>query len=130
MKKEYISFAGSKSEFGPRGIKAGNFLYTASAAMGDDGKAVSASFEEQAEWIMLDLKETLELAGSSLANILLLTIFVVDIQQNVTKLEAIFHKHFGGTDGFPMLATIGTDGLFPADPPLLIEMTCQALIPD
>lgn len=129
MKREFIVREGPKSEFGPRGTKAGNLIFTASAALGDDGKAVSASFEEQAEWILQDIKETLESAGSSLDHILLLTIFVVDIANNVTKLEPIFHKHFGGPHNFPQLASIGSDGLFPSDPPLLIEMTCQALVP-
>ena len=127
MKKEYIPREGPKAEFGPRAIKAGDRIYIASAAVDDDGNSVGATFEEQADFVFRDMQETLESLGSSMDDILEMTVYVVDIEQNIVKMGPIFDKY---VKIFPMIAAIGTHQLFPFDPPLLIETTATAIVPD
>lgn len=127
MKKEYIQHKGSKSEFGPRAIKAGDRIYIASAAVDDDGNSAGLTFEEQAEFVFGDMQKTLESLGSSMDEILEMTVYLVNIEENVHKMEPIFRKFI---KSFPMIASIGTNQLFPFDPPLLIEVTATAIVPD
>ncbi len=127
MKKEYIPREGPKSEYGPRAIKAGDRIYIASAAVDDDGNSVGPTIEEQAEFVFRDMQQTLESLGSSMDDILEMTMYLVDIERNVLKIKPIFDKYI---TVFPMVAAIGTHQLFPFDPPLLIETTVTAIIPD
>lgn len=127
MKKEYIPHEGAKAQFGPRAIKAGDRIYIASAAVDDDSNSVGATFEEQADFVFRDMQKTLESLGSSMDDILEMTMYLVDIEQNIVKMKPIFDKYF---KIFPMVAAIGTHQLFPFDPPLLFETTATAIVPD
>lgn len=127
MKKELIPREGQKAEYGPRAVKAGNLIYIAEAAMGDDGNCVGPSFEEQADFVFRSMKETLESVGSSMDEILEMTVYLVNIEEDVVKIKPIFDKY---VRVFPMIATIGTPRLFPTDPPLLIEATATAIVSD
>ena len=127
MKKELIPREGAKGEYGPRCVKAGNLIYIAEAAMDEDGNCVGPSFEEQADFVFRNMQETLESVGSSMDDMLEMTMYMVNLEQDVIKIKPIFDKYI---KSFPMVASIGTSQLFPTDPPLLIEVTATAIVSD
>jgi enamine deaminase RidA (YjgF/YER057c/UK114 family) len=60
-------------------------------------------------------------------NIVEMTMYYVDMERDMEKVTPIWRKYISS---FPMVAAIGTTGLMPMDPPLLVEITCSAIIPD
>ena len=126
MKKEIIR-SGNRNKPWPRAVKAGDFVYTASAAMGDDGKCVSPDFEVQLEYVLNDMKEALESAGSSMDNLVQATIFLVHLERDEPKIAPIWTKYIKSA---AMVASIGTNQLLPLDPPLLVEITATAIVSD
>ena len=126
MKKEIIR-SGSRSKPWPRAVKAGEHIYLASAAMGDNGKTVSADFEEQLDYVLNEMKETLESLGSSMDSLVQVTIFLVNLERDEPKIAPVWLKYI---KSMPMTASIGTNQLLPLDPPLLVEITATAIVPD
>ena len=126
MKKEIIR-SDSKHKPWPKAVKAGNQIYIAAAAMGDDGKCVGPEFEEQLDYIFSDMKKTLEGLGSSMDDIVEMTIYQVNLARDNEKIGPIWGKYI---KKMPMVASIGTNQLLPLDPPLLVEITATAIIPD
>ena len=112
----------------PRAVKAGNLIFMAAAGIDHDGNVVGPSFEEQLDYIYKEIKETLESVGSSMENIVQMTMYHVDAR-NMGKGGPIRRKYIPD-DKIPMTAGIGIKELMPIDPPLLIETTLTAIIPD
>lgn len=126
MKKEVIRHK-SKKKFWPRAVIAGDRIYIAASAINDEGKAVGPGFEEQLDYTFKEIKETLEDLGSSMDNIVEMTMYYVNMERDMEKVGPIWVKYIKSS---PMVAGIGTSGLMPMDPPLLIEVTCSAIISD
>lgn len=126
MKKEIIK-SDSREKPWPRAVKAGNHIYVAAAAFNDEGKSVSAEFEEQLDFVFSDMKKTLEGLGSSMDDIVQMTIYMVDLERDNPKIPPIWAKYI---KSMPMVASIGTNQLMPVDPPLLVEITATAIISD
>ena len=126
MKKEVIP-SGSRQKPWPRAVKAGNHIYVAAAAFDEEGKSVSAQFEEQLDFIFSDMKKTLEDLGSSMDEIVEMTIYMVDLERDNPKIPKIWAKYI---KSMPMVASIGTTQLMPVDPPLLVEVTATAIVSD
>ena len=116
----------SREKYWPRAIVVGNRAYFASAAIGDDGATVGPSFEEQFDYILGEVRETLESLGSSMDQIVELTLFYVNMKRDLPKVGAIASKYF---QTMPVSAGIGVTELEPHDLPLLIEIKGSALIP-
>ena len=105
----------------PRAVKAGNLIFMAAAGIDHDGNVVGPSFEEQLDYIYKEIKETLESVGSSMENIVQMTMYHVDAR-NMGKGGPIRRKYIPD-DKLPMTAGIGIRELMP------IETTLTAIIP-
>lgn len=116
----------SRKKYWPRAVVVGDRAYFASAAIGDDGTTVGASFEEQLDFILGEIRGTLESLGSSMDQILEMTLFYVNMKRDLPKVGEIASKYF---QAMPVSAGIGGTELEPHDPPLLIEVKGSALIP-
>ena len=63
-----------------QGIRFGNLLFiSGQAGAGDDGKIVAGGFAAQGEQAFLNLRRALEAGGSSLEQVIKVTIFVTDM---------------------------------------------------
>ena len=63
-----------------QGIKFGNLLFiSGQAGAGDDGKIVDGGFRAQGEQAFANLRRALEAGGSSLKDVIKVTIFVTDM---------------------------------------------------
>ncbi len=130
MKKEVILYPDGTAPW-PRAVKAGNWIFMAVAGTDPDGNVVGPSFEEQLTYCYESMKKTLESLGSSMDNIVQMTMYYVDMERDIDKVSKIWGKYF--TVGkYPSVAGIGIKELMPTapQPPLLIEMTLTAIIPD
>ena len=128
MKKEVIFHPGGTVPW-PRAVKAGNWISIVAAGIDAKGVVVSADFEAQLDFTYSEMKKTLDSLGSSIENIVQMTIYLVDMERDLPKVSAIRKKYIPD-DKFPAVAAIGTTQLAPMDPPLLVEISCSAIIPD
>ena len=126
MKKEIIP--GGYGPF-PRAVKAGNWIFMAAAGVDHDGNVVGPGFEEQLTYTYEEIKETLESLGSSMENIVQQTIYFVNMERDMGKAGPIRKKYIPD-DKLPSVAGIGIKELMPIEPPLLVEITLTAIIPD
>lgn len=128
MNKEIIFHPGGAVPW-PRAVKAGNMIHFAAAGVDKLGNVAGKQFEQQLEFTLKELKATLESLGSSMADILHLTWYYVDLSRDLEKAPAIRRKYIPD-DKVPMMAAIGVTELAPVgDWPLLIEVTGCAMIP-
>jgi enamine deaminase RidA (YjgF/YER057c/UK114 family) len=116
----------SKAKYWPRAVVVGDRAYFVGAAVGDDGRSVGPSFEEQLDFILGEIQGTLESLGSSMDQIIEMTFFYVNMKRDQQKVGPIFSKYFRA---MPITCGIGTTELEANDPPLLIEIKGSALIP-
>ena len=125
MKKEYIRDPGSTHPL-PRAIKVGNWIFTALTKPGP-------SFEEQLTGILEEIKTTLEGLGSSMGDIVQMTVYFVNLGRDYEKTIPIWRKYMP-RDKWPMAAWIGVSELVPGEPPLepplQVEIACSAIVPD
>ena len=92
----------------------------------DQGKDLSGNFEAQARQVFRAMDQTLKKAGGSLANLVTMTVFIVDVR-NGDKLTDIRREMF--PDGnYPGSALITVTGL--AQPGMLVEIQGIAVIGD
>ena len=127
MKKEVIRYSDNRPW--PRAVKAGNWIFMAVGPIDEEGNVAGPSFEEQLTKIFEKIKETVESLGSSMDNIVEMTLYYVDMARDVGKVGPIREKYIPD-DKMPAIAGIGIKELYSTDPPLLIEITCSAIIPD
>ena len=76
-----------------QGIKFGNLVFiSGQAGAADDGKIVEGGFQAQGEQAFANLRRALEAAGSSLKDVIKVTIFVTDMGhfQEVVELRRKF----------------------------------------
>ena len=125
VKKQVIEHK-SKAKYWPRAVVAGDQIYVATSGIGEDGQAVGPTFEEQFDFTLNEVKETLESLGSSIDDIVEMTIYFLDMKEDNDKVGPIWAKYF---KVMPMVAGIGTSQLLPMDPPLRVEVTLTAIIP-
>ena len=128
MKKEVIPHTDGTVPW-PRAVKAGNWISIVAAGIDAKGVVVSADFEAQLDFTYGEMKKTLDSLGSSIENIVQMTIYLVNMERDLPKVSAIRRKYIPD-DKFPAVAAIGTTQLAPMDPPLLLEISCWAIIPD
>ncbi len=128
MKKEVILYPDGTAPW-PRAVKAGNWIFVAAAGVDRDGNTAGPTFEEQSAHALEEIKTTLESLGSSMDNIVQMTTYYVDMESDSGEMSEIWGRYF--TVGkYPSVAGIGIKELLKLDPPLLIEMTLTAIIPD
>jgi 2-iminobutanoate/2-iminopropanoate deaminase len=77
-----------------QGIKFGNLLFiSGQAGAGDDGKIVDGGFRAQGEQAFANLRRALEAGGSSLDDVVKVTIFVTDMN-NFAEVVELRRKFF------------------------------------
>ena len=83
----------------------------------DTNKIIEGTFEEQVERVLQNIKAVLEEAGSSMDNLVKVTVFLKDIS-NFGKVNDVFRKYFG--DDAPARSAIQVSKL-PLDVEIEIE---------
>ncbi len=107
-------------------IKAGNQIFIALAS------GTGTTFEEQFTNILKEVEWSLESQGSSMANVVTSTVYFTNFERDVEKAHEVYGKFFP-SDNPNAVAWIGIKDLYPTkppQPPLLVEMTLTAIIPD
>ncbi|MCA6110149.1 RidA family protein [Bradyrhizobium cenepequi] len=107
-----------------QGIKFGNLLFiSGQAGAADDGKIVSGGFLAQGEQAFANLQRALEAGGSSLQDVIKVTIFVTDMS-HFADVVALRRKFFSAPYPADTIAEIKT--LY--DPAAMIEIEAIAAI--
>ena len=107
-----------------QGIKFGNLLFISGQAGADDaGKIVAGGFRAQGEQAFANLRRALEAGGSSLQDVIKVTIFVTDMRnfQHVVELRRKFFS-----EPYPADTIAEIKALY--DPDALIEIEAIAAI--
>lgn len=107
-----------------QGIKFGNLLFiSGQAGAGDDGEIVEGGFRAQGEQAFSNLKRALEAGGSSLGDVVKVTIFVTDMAhfKDVVELRRSFF-----TTPYPADTIAEIRALY--DPRAMIEIEAIAAI--
>ena len=109
-----------------QGIRAGNFIFiSGQAGYNDAGEIVAGGFLAQGEQAFSNLERALIAGGSSLGNVVKVTIFVTDMK-NFTEVVALRRKYF--TAPYPADSIVEVSGLY--TPEALFEIEAIALVTD
>src|SRR5262245_48782627 len=108
-----------------QGIIAGGFIYTAGQGGIDpaSGQTVAGGVEAETRQVWNNLKAVLEAAGSSLASVVKVNVYMVDLN-DFGKMNAVYAEFFPNTK--PARTTVQVAAL-PRG--LLVEIECVAVIP-
>jgi reactive intermediate/imine deaminase len=107
-----------------QGIKFDNLLFVSGqAGAGDDGKIVDGGFRAQGEQAFTNLRRALEAGGSSLDDVIKVTIFVTDMG-NFKEVVELRRKFF--SEPYPADTIAEVKALY--DPKVLIEIEAIAAI--
>ena len=107
-----------------QGIKAGGFIYTAGQGGIDpaSGQIVAGGVEAETRQVWNNLKAVLEAAGSSLAAVVKVNVYMVDLN-DFSKMNAVYAEFFPETK--PARTTVQVAAL-PRG--LLVEIECVAVV--
>ena len=127
MKKETFFYEGTAVSW-PRAVKAGNIVHFAVAGVDGLGNVVGPDFEQQLEFMNKQLQETLSELGSSMEEILQMTLYYVDLAGDLEKAPQIRKKYIPDHK-LPIVAAIGVKELAAVGEwPLLVEATGSAIV--
>jgi enamine deaminase RidA (YjgF/YER057c/UK114 family) len=90
----------------------------------DDGRIFAGDFDAQCRQTFRNIEKTLAEAGASLADLVTMTVFLIDVR-HTTRMTEIRTEIFG--KDFPASAAITVTGF--ADPSILIEIQGIAVVP-
>lgn len=109
-----------------QGIRFGNLLFiSGQAGAADDGKIVEGGFRAQGEQAFSNLNRALESGGSSLKDVIKVTIFVTDMG-NFQEVVELRRKFF--TEPYPADTIAEVKALY--NPDVMIEIEAIAAIRD
>lgn len=109
-----------------QGIKVGNLLFiSGQAGAGADGKIVQGGFRTQGEQAFANLRRALEAGGSSLDDVIKVTIFVTDMG-NFREVVELRRQFF--SEPFPADTIAEVKALY--DPEVMIEIEAIAAVRD
>ncbi len=124
--KETISTENAPSAIGPysQAVKVGNFVFCSGQIPIDPatGEFVSEEVTEQTRQVLKNLSAVLEAAGSSLANVVKTTVFLVDMK-DFAQMNEVYAEFF--SENKPARATVQAARL-PRD--TRVEIDCIAII--
>lgn len=124
--KETISTENAPSAIGPysQAVKVGNFIFCSGQIPIDPatGEFVSEEVTEQTRQVLKNLSAVLEAAGSSLANVVKTTVFLVDMN-DFAQMNEVYAEFF--SENKPARATVQAARL-PRD--TRVEIDCIAII--
>ena len=130
MKKQY--YAGTWQQeraFSPVvSTTAGRTLWIAGHGATHDrsGKPLDGDFDGQARQVFANLESTLARAGGKLSDIVTMTVFIIDARFGDRFIE--IRRQVFPDGNFPASALITVAGF--ANPAMLIEIQCVAVVPD
>ena len=102
-----------------QGIKVGNLAFISGQAGYDDkGDIVKGGFDAQSEQAFSNLRRALEAAGSSLKDVVKVSIFLTDMS-NFDKLVGLREKYF--TEPYPADTLLEVKGLYSSEAVIEIE---------
>ena len=102
-----------------QGIKVGNLAFiSGQAGYNDDGEIVKGGFSAQSEQAFSNLSRALEAAGSSLKDVIKVSIFLTDMS-NFDALVALRRKYF--TEPYPADTLLEVKGLYSKEAVIEIE---------
>jgi 2-iminobutanoate/2-iminopropanoate deaminase len=123
-KKSRVMTDAAPKPVGPysQAIIAGNTIYVAGQGPMNpkSGKIEVTDIEDQATQTFENIKAIVEAAGSSLANVVKVNVYLADLK-DFSKMNEVYRRYFGPV--FPARATIGAQLLLG----MLIEVDCVAV---
>ncbi len=109
-----------------QGIKAGNLLFiSGQAGYNNEGEIVGGGFRTQAKQAFSNLDRALKAGGSSLKNVVKVTIFVTDMK-NFNDVVELRREYF--TAPYPADSIVEVSGLY--TPEAMFEIEAIALVSD
>ena len=124
MSKEIVSTENAPQAIGPysQAVKAGNLMFISGQIPLDPktGDLVSESIEEQAKQVLDNVKSICEAAGSSLDDIVKISIFLTDLN-NFSVVNDVMKEYF--SEPYPARATVEVSGL-----PLGVNVEIEAIL--
>ncbi len=97
-KKEVISIEGIAGIPGPlnHAVKAGGFIFLSSQLSADlkEHKLISGDIRQQTRQAMENIKFILEKAGSSLANIVKVAVYMKDVKKDFEDMNDVYRQYF------------------------------------
>jgi len=114
MKKEVIHTSKAAVTGAPlrQAIRLGNLVFCSGASPRDPkqgNKVVEGGIEAQATQALENLKAVLEASGSGLEHCLKATCYVLDIDENLPRLNGVWVKYFG--ENLPARTAVGVHKL-------------------
>ena len=107
IEKEIIVTRSAPAAFGPysQAVKARGLVFVSGQLPMDpsSGKMVKSGIEDETKLVLENLKAILEMAGSSLGEVVKTTVFIADMS-DFAKMNAIYGQYF--TKDFPARATV------------------------
>ncbi|MCX6013589.1 MAG: RidA family protein [Chloroflexi bacterium] len=124
MSKKVINMPGTSQHPFSSAVRAGDFIFlSGQGGAFDDKKSELKTIEAQTKQCLENMEKVLEFAGSSLNDVVKVTIFLND-SANFKKMNDVYRKYF--SENMPARSTAIT-GL--AVPGMMIEMECIAYSP-
>ena len=109
-----------------QGFRAGDFLFiSGQAAIDEKGQIVGRDFDEQAAQVFKNLERVLQAGGSSMANVIKVTIFLRDMK-NFAKVVDLRGRYF--KPPYPADTIVEVSSLY--SPEALLEIEAIALADD
>ena len=99
-------------------------VFTTVIPLNEAGELAGSTIEEQTKAAIDELSRVLVAAGSSLSEILHLTIYLTDIQGDRAGFNAVYSRYF--VDRLPVRCAVGVAAL--ARPGMLVELTAVAAV--
>ena len=129
MKRSYLSSDYQRSRsYSPAVItEGGRTIWLAGhlAAEDEDGNSLAGDFDGQVRCVFRKLDATLKEADATLADIVSMTIFIVDVSQNTRFVE--LRKEFFTDDSYPASTLVTVAAL--NRPDLMVEINAVAISP-
>lgn len=108
-----------------QGIRYRDLLFiSGQAGYGDDGQIVAGGFDAQADQAFANLDRALRAGGSSLADVVKVTIFVTDMAANFAAVVEHRRRHF--TAPYPADSIVEVAGLYVPEAEIEIEAIAVA----
>ena len=124
MTQKIISTENAPQAIGPysQAVKAGNLMFISGQIPLDPktGDLVSESIEDQAKQVLENVKSICEAAGSSLDDIVKISIFLTDLS-NFAVVNDVMKEYF--SEPYPARATVEVSGL-----PLGVNVEIEAIV--
>jgi 2-iminobutanoate/2-iminopropanoate deaminase len=112
MSIEYVDTGKAPEAFGPfsQATKSGGWIFTSGAMPlnPSDGSLIAGGIAEQTRQTLKNLKSVLFEAGSSLSKVMLITVYLTDMEE-FSEMNAVYSEFF--SENCPARATVGVNAL-------------------